>query len=189
MILLTKALFALLVIPSALRSPPPGGYPGRTPLEFGKTIDSCLPREALWNELDIALRDSRSSRIWPGKLSSVAGTGIFEGQRIAVTYYSGWFRFTYDYLVRNVIPGQSFRYEATDRHPFIGGATVSVASSASKGLQKLKWEGVYWIDSNDKRGRNFFMDFSSRFFQQLEQNVRQMERGVCSLPLKRASRK
>jgi hypothetical protein len=182
MIILINALLALFLVPSALGNPPPGDHPGRTPLEFGRTIDSCLPQEALWKELDIALRDSRSSRIWPGKLSSVAGTGILDGQRIAVTYYSGWFRFTYDYLVRNVSPGQSFRYEATDRHPFIGGATVSVVTGASEGLQQLKWEGVYWIDSNDRRGRNFFVDFSSRFFQQLEQNVRQMEKGVCSVP-------
>ncbi len=149
------------------------------PVEFNHTVETCLSAQSLWSHFDLALTNSKGSRLWPTKSSKVQGSGVSEEAIINVTYKAGLFSPTYSYRVSNISPLETFTYSAVpEDHPFEGGAQIDIIDHGE--YRELVWDGLYQTPANARRHRRFFKKYSAKFFKQLNDNIGQLETVECS---------
>ncbi|RAL22436.1 hypothetical protein DL240_11355 [Lujinxingia litoralis] len=110
-------------------------------LSFDRTIDTRLDPELLWELVVEAFEDPANSRIWPIELDEVSPITLRPGATLSATYRFGPLHTHQNYMITEVVDGQSLSYCSQASHPLKGGATLSVLESL-KGSQ-LRWVGSY----------------------------------------------
>tara|TARA_B100001248_G_scaffold261335_2_gene252176 strand:+ start:3295 stop:3792 length:498 start_codon:yes stop_codon:yes gene_type:complete len=146
-------------------------------IDFENRIETCIAKEKLWNELEIAMYRSEDTWLWPNESSVVKGEGLLEAGEIAVTYSFMMASPTYHYRLQNIVPNQSFDYLATKEHPFEGGASINLLDK--DGAVVFLWQGSYLIPSDKWLQKQIFRRFNKRFFRQLEKNIHKAEADLC----------
>lgn len=148
---------------------------------FTHSVDTCVPKNLVWLELENAMTDSNDSAIWPNTNSNVLGSGIFDGANIQVEYHLGLFSQKYSYVLKNVIKEEGFTYVAApDNHPFSGGATITLISNGE--ITTLNWLGEYETKPNQWLQRLAFRRYVDNFFQNLDKNINDYESFIgCKL--------
>jgi hypothetical protein len=147
-------------------------------VEFGRSYESCLKREVLWDEIFRALKDSRETAIWPNHLSTVEGKGAALGAHIIVHYYFPLGTFSYPYVISQFKESELIAYAALAGHPFTGGATLLFEPTAAG--SKFTWRGLYLTPKNDRIARFFFRNYTKKFFDAIEQKIVSLESVHCS---------
>jgi hypothetical protein len=150
-------------------------------IEFGQVYTTCLSAEFIWHQLDLSLQDSRYSQLWPQDKSQVRGSGLRNAMgQIQVKYEISWlYKPTYYYNVFSNPRSYEFKYEATNDHPFKGGASVRI-TELNKYQRQLLWQGVYAVDSADSYSAKTFKKFSESFFISFGENLQRLEKTSCS---------
>jgi hypothetical protein len=147
-------------------------------VEFGRTYESCLEREILWDQIFRALKDSRETDIWPNHLSTVEGEGAALGARINVNYYLPFGTYSYPYAISQFKERKLIVYEDLSGHPFKGGATLLFETTA--GGSKFTWKGLYFTPKNDRIARFFFRRYAKKFFSAINRKIKRLESIYCS---------
>lgn len=142
---------------------------GKT-IYFGKQIKTSFEPQVLWDEFDLALKESSQSWLWP-KSSTVKGEGLKNGEPIQVTYQFVLANPSYRYLLEVNPEEFRFRYFVADEdHPFSGGATITILPVEGGSL--LIWKGEYNTEDSGALSRLVFQRFEKRFFKELKENLR-----------------
>lgn len=142
-------------------------------IQFEERISTCLSREILWEQFEWAFQDSQYSTLWPSSSSSVFGGGLLNGSQVFVDYQFGPFRPRYSYRIERVIDQRQFYYRALEDHPFEGGAMIQLLD------QELVWTGEYLTRPRDFLRRQAFSRFEKNFFEELNWNIKNLEKEHC----------
>jgi hypothetical protein len=141
---------------------------------FSHDLPTRLAPQQVWAELEKAFQDSGTSVLWPTELCRVHGTrGIVEGAQVRVGYRFLGFESPMPYTLSEVKPGERFRYEAADGHPFVGGARVWIEPTPLGCT--LHWYGRYTYTGFSPASVFFRLYFERAFFGNLRRNLRWME--------------
>ena len=151
----------------------------RIPIGFSHEVETCISKDKLWKQIELAAIDSRGSWLWPQKSSHVRGNGLIEGEALIVQYNLSIGEAEFGYEVAEVIEGQSFTYLAQPgNHPFEGGATVELERNGEG--TKVLWTGRYYTDRTDFFRRQVFKNYAKKFFAELDENLEQAEMVECN---------
>lgn len=140
-------------------------------------VETSISKQELWDTLETAMNDSTQSWLWPNQLSNVSGEGIKSNAEIIVNYKLSFAIQAYTYSLTRIKNLETFRYQAVaGKHPFKGGATISIQEDSTNNKRILSWKGSYKTKPFQYIQRLVFDRYQKRFFEQLEKNMRAQER-------------
>lgn len=144
-----------------------------------RRIVSLYPPQQMWRELDRAVRDSKSSPLWPNELATLESDGLAEGSLLVATRTSFFAPLrTYPYRIMDVVPGRSFSYRTLPGHPFEGGGTVLIRPDP-KGCRMTVTED-YFARRYTLAPLYYNLYFRPQMFRRLVGRLREMERMMPS---------
>ena len=147
-------------------------------IEFSQTIQSTFDAEHLWRLVVEAFEFSQQSPLWPNDLESLRCEELEEGAAVRAVYHIGPLDIPQQHRIQTFDrDARTMAYRTGPDNPLDGGGRLNV-EPIERGSQ-LCWTGEYVTGSRpDSFGAVVFIKgwFERRFFDQLEENLRRLER-------------
>ena len=135
--------------------------------------------DTLWQGLEQALIDARSSWLWPDEFSEhkQQSLPITEGGYFDTTYRMTHpdthktSEFHYRYQMARWRPADYlFEYQAQKGHPFRGGGVVTLQAVDGGGIL-FSWDGEYRYTADRAGAEDIFSWYFPTFFRRMDQNI------------------
>lgn len=139
-------------------------------LKFKKELLAPIEVSLLWDQFELAFKDSLSSSIWPNELEALRSEGLEAGTKVLAEYYGPLGSVKRTYGILEVAPRLFFRYMPLPPHAFRGEARVDFEALSEKST-RLVWSGEYFFKGLPLAYLYFKFFFEKRFFSALQRNL------------------
>ncbi|MCM2280661.1 MAG: hypothetical protein NDI61_02305 [Bdellovibrionaceae bacterium] len=154
-------------------------------MPFHARISTRLSSSEVWRQLEIALRDSRSSDLWPNRLSEIRSDAVEPHAVLEVKYKTpAGVRIVYDKIV-DYEKGRRLTYAPLKGHVFTAGAVTITLTATKEGGCIIDWTGEYRFEASQIwAALAFRLYYKPAFFAQFEKKLRLLEARVSNPPSK-----
>jgi hypothetical protein len=142
-------------------------------VSFDQKILVRAKASMLWRELEKAMLDSGSSKIWPNEFLTLLCDELEPHAIVEATFKWFFKKATYHYKICEFERGRRFTYRTLKDHIFTGDGEIEVIPKGQCAI--LRWRGEFEYEpAHAPQALLFKIYFRARFFAQLRENLRRL---------------